>query len=90
MQNPNLGLSMAASYGLVSRGMPSNQGSELHQMGRPGLSDVNVGKAWHPDSPLFWLGALGALTLGLAAISGTGSVRVGPVHASASAGAGKK
>lgn len=81
--------SIAGSYGLGT-GMPSPTASEVHAMGRPGLEDVTSSQFWHVDSPLFWVGTLLALVVGAAAISGSGSVRVGPVHAAASAGAGKK
>lgn len=45
-----------------------------------GFSD----KPWHPDSPLFWLGAVIALTFGL--IGASTQIRVGPFKASAGAG----
>lgn len=89
MQSVIPGLSMPQQYGLISRGVPSTQGSELHHMGRPGVDDAMVSKVWHPDSPLFWIGALVAATVGLAAVSGSGSIKVGPVHAAASGGVGK-
>jgi hypothetical protein len=82
------GLSLAASYGLGT-GVPTQTASELHTMARGGSDDQVISKFWNPGSPLFWVGGILAATLGLAAISGSGSVRVGPVHASASAGAGK-
>lgn len=44
----------------------------------------DASKAWHPDSPLFWLGIIGALTFGFAFLSTT--VRVGPARATVSAG----
>lgn len=85
---PGLALSQAQSYGLGT-GMPTSTSSELHQMGRPGLEDIATSQWWSPSSPLFWLGGLIAATVGLAAVSGSGSIKVGPLHASASAGAGK-
>jgi hypothetical protein len=78
----------AARYNLAVD-TPTQQRSELHAVGRGGVGDQAVGRVWHPESPLFWLGALAIVTVGLAAVSGSGSVRVGPLHASASAGAGK-
>lgn len=82
------GLSLAASYGLGT-GQPTMNASELHTMSRPGLEDVTTSTFWHPNSPLFWIGTLLAATLGLAAVSGSGSIKLGPIHAAASAGAGK-
>jgi hypothetical protein len=49
-----------------------------------GPSGIDLSPAWHPDSPMFWLGAILAVAVGLAYASTT--VRVGPVKASASAG----
>ncbi len=46
--------------------------------------DANSDKPWHPDSPLFWFGALLAVTFGLIGASTT--VRVGPFKAAAAAG----
>jgi hypothetical protein len=82
------GMSMAQAYGLGT-GVPTTNASELHAMGRPGVEDVTTSQWWHPQSPLFWVGTLLAATVGLAAISGSGSVKAGPIHASASAGLGK-
>jgi hypothetical protein len=82
------GGSLAAQYGLGT-GVPTQTASELHSMARGGTDDQVLAQFWHPGSPLFWVGGLAAAVLGLAAISGSGTVRVGPVHASAAAGAGK-
>lgn len=41
-------------------------------------------RQWHPDNPLFWVGAFLAVTLGLIATST--SIKVGPFKATASAG----
>lgn len=68
---------------------PTAMSSEVHKLGRGSVADTQLGRWWHPDSPLFWLGGLIAATVGFAAVSGSGSVRLGPIHASASAGAGK-
>ena len=48
----------------------------------PGLAEA--ARPFHPDSPLFWFGAIAAVTLGLVGVST--SARVGPFRASASAG----
>lgn len=88
MRTHNPTMSLAASYGLGAT-PPTQVGSELHAIGGGGMEDEATGRFWHPDSPLFWVGVIVAATFGLAAVSTSGSVRVGPVHASASAGAGK-
>ncbi len=58
--------------------------STLHTSAGPALAETNVSKPWHPDSPLFWVGTLLAVTFGL--IAASTSVRVGPVRASVAAG----
>ena len=50
----------------------------------PSAAAPGMDKAWHPDSPLFWAGALIAVTLGL--IGASTSLRVGPFRAAVSAG----
>lgn len=50
----------------------------------PSTLERNTDKPWHPDSPMFWVGALLALTLGFAAAST--SIRVGPFKVAAAAG----
>ena len=79
---------LAAKYNIGDAG-PTTATTELHMVGRGGVDDQLAARFWHPDSPLFWLAAFAAAAVGLAAVSGSGSVRVGPIHASASAGAGK-
>jgi hypothetical protein len=79
---------MARRYGLGT-GTPTPIASELHAAGRPGLDQVASGQWWTPSSPLFWLGGILLATVGLAAVSGSGSAKLGPLHASASAGVGK-
>jgi hypothetical protein len=78
----------AAAYNLGTR-MPTHVGSELHAIGGPSLDDLRVSNWYHPESPLFWVGVIAAVTFGLAAVSTSGSIKLGPLHASASAGAGK-
>ena len=39
---------------------------------------------WHPDNPVFWVGAIAAAAMGLIGFTVTG--RAGPVRASAGAG----
>lgn len=48
----------------------------------PGMFD-DV-KQWHPDSPMFWVGALLLGTFGL--VASTTTIRVGPFKAGASLG----
>jgi hypothetical protein len=50
----------------------------------PALAEGRSDKPWHPDSPLFWFGAVLAVTLGL--IGASTSIRVGPFKADLSAG----
>ena len=82
-------MGMAAKYNLGAADTPTAVHTELHHASRGGLDDQVPGMFWHPDSPLFWVAAIAAVTVGLAAVSGSGSIKIGPVHASASAGAGK-
>jgi hypothetical protein len=58
--------------------------SDLGQSAGPSLAERAGDKPWHPDSPLFWFGALLALTLGL--IGAATTVRVGPFKAQLAAG----
>lgn len=58
----------------LGTGLVTATGSMLDKGDRP----------WHPDSPLFWFGILGAVTFGLIAASTT--IRVGPFKASLGAG----
>jgi hypothetical protein len=51
----------------------------------PSAHDGYEAPPWNPANPLFWFGAVLALTLGGIAAAST-SVRVGPVRASVSAG----
>jgi len=70
-------------FGLNPGGRLSPAQSELNAVASPG----DVGRQdepWSPSNPLFWVGALAAVTLGLAAVSTT--VRVGPVKAGVSVG----
>jgi len=58
----------------------------------PGLAMISPNAVdhdppWHPDNPLFWFGAVLAVTFGLIAVST--SVKVGPFKAAVSAGDAK-
>lgn len=57
----------------------------LARAGGPGIADqAGAAAPWSPDSPLFWFGALAALTFG--AIAFSTSIRVGPAKASLGVG----
>ncbi|OJV57952.1 MAG: hypothetical protein BGO38_06940 [Cellulomonas sp. 73-145] len=58
--------------------------TELNAVATPSEGAAAASAPWSPSNPLFWFGALAALTLGLAAVST--SVRVGPARASVSLG----
>jgi len=45
---------------------------------------INPGPPWHPSSPLFWMGALIALTFGLIGVAT--EVHVGPLRAAGKVG----
>lgn len=78
--------SLAAMYNLQT---PMTPGSGLNAAARPSPDDANTPRWWHPDSPLFWLFAVGAVTFGLIGVSLSGSGRVGPFTAGGEVGAGK-
>jgi hypothetical protein len=71
-----------AKYGL-GQGL-RGETTELTAVPTPGLAAAAAAKPWSPDSPLFWFGAIAALTFGLMAVST--SVRVGPAKASLNLG----
>lgn len=60
----------------------------LASLATPGEGAANAAKPWHPESPLFVFGVLGALTFGLMAFSTSGTVRVGKTKLSAGVGVG--
>lgn len=60
---------------------------ELSAVPSPAAGADVTGKPWHPDNPLFWLGAIGACTFGLMAFSVNG--RVGNARAGISVGDAK-
>lgn len=64
--------------------------SGLDGVGKPSPDDANAPKWWHPDSPLFWLFGLAAVTFGLIGASVSVGGHAGPVHAGVDVGAGKK
>lgn len=74
-----LGVKPAAAMAHGTAGM-----STLGNAAGPELAEGRSDKPWHPDSPLFWFGALLAVTLGL--IGASTSIRVGPFKASVAAG----
>ena len=70
-------------YRLNAAGPMTPAQTEMTAISTPG--DVAAqGRPWSPSSPLFWFGALAAVTLGLAAVATT--VRVGPAKASVKLG----
>lgn len=78
--------SAGARYGLRTDGPATPATSELNTATTPSPAAVAEGQPWNPASPLFWLGAIAAVTFGLMAVST--SVRVGPARVSVSAGKG--
>lgn len=71
-------------FGLSQDGPTTTTPSELHAVATPAEGAAAAGSLLSPDNPLFWFGALAAITLGLAAFSTT--VRVGPAKASLNLG----
>jgi hypothetical protein len=59
--------------------------SPMASISGPGLTAANSLNPLHPDSPLFWFAGAVALTFGLMAVSGRGSIRLGPLRANAGA-----
>jgi hypothetical protein len=78
--------SPAAKYGGAFAGAPAatRDDSPLTQVAGPAPDGVGMGKLLHPNNPLFWVGAVLAGAIGLAAVSTT--VRVGPARVKASIG----
>ena len=75
--------SYGAKYGLTD-GPSSPATSELHAVATPSAGSAVAAQPWNPENPLFWFGALAAVTFGLAAFST--NVRVGSISAGLSAG----
>lgn len=75
--------STSAAYGLPMIGDPGARPDTPLTSIATGNGDSSS-TPWHPDSPLFWLGALAALTFGFAFLSTT--IRIGPARATVSAG----
>lgn len=72
-------------------GLPGGLPAAAQTSTVPGIGRSTVGhgadwddRIWHPDNPMFWVGAVLAVTFGL--IASSTSIRVGPFKASASAG----
>lgn len=72
-----------AKYGLVDQ-PASPATSELTAVATPRAGAAAAVQPWNPENPLFWFGAIAAVTFGLAAFST--NVRVGNVRAGLSAG----
>lgn len=77
---------IGARYGLSPDGPATTATSELNAATTPSPAAVAAGQPWNPASPLFWFGAIAAVTFGLMAVST--SVRVGPARLSVAAGKG--
>lgn len=75
--------SLAAMYNLQTP-----MGSGLDGVAKPSPDDTAAPRWWSPDSPLFWLFGIAAVTFGLIGVSLSGSGRVGPFHAGGEVGAG--
>lgn len=73
-----------AKYGgaFVSEQRATQDASRLHEVAGP--PPANASSLLSPQSPVFWIAGLVAVSVGLAAYSTT--VRLGPVKASLSAG----
>jgi hypothetical protein len=71
-------------YGLRSDASKTGATTSLSSIAAPAEGAAAVANPWSPANPLFWFGALAALTFGLAAVSTT--VRVGGAKASVSLG----
>ncbi len=63
---------------------PSRTGTELHAVPTPAAGAAKQASLLSPENPLFWFGAIGAVTFGLMAFST--SVRVGKTTASLNLG----
>lgn len=75
---------LAAMYNLQT---PMTSG--LDGVAKPSPADQIVSQWWHPDSPVFWLFAIAAVTFGLVGASVNVGGRAGPLHAGVDVGAGK-
>lgn len=75
--------SVVSKYGLTDSA-PSPATTELTAVATPRAGAASVGQPWNPDNPLFWFGAIAAVTFGLAAFST--NVRVGSARAGVSIG----
>jgi hypothetical protein len=80
--------SPAAKYGGAFTAPPAatKDDTPLAQVAGPAPAGAGVGQLLHPNNPLFWVGAILAGAIGLAAVSTT--VRVGGAKVSASLGDG--
>lgn len=81
------GLNPHDVYGVkpdAMNGHPAAHEAPLTASSGPTALEGRSDKPWHPDSPLFWFGAVLAVTFGLVAAST--SIRVGPFKAAISAG----
>lgn len=67
---------------------PAVAESSLSSLSTPAAGAARQASLLSPDNPLFVLGVLGALTLGFAAFSTSGSVRVGKTKVTGALGVG--
>jgi hypothetical protein len=67
---------------------PVVSASGLNALSTPGEMGATSCKPWHPDSPMFAFGVLGALAFGLMAFSTSGTVRVGKTKLTGALGVG--
>jgi hypothetical protein len=75
--------SPTAKYGLTN-GPASPATTELTSVATPRAGAAAAGQPFNPENPLFWFGAIAAVTFGLAAFST--NVRVGSARAGVSLG----
>jgi hypothetical protein len=81
----------ASGYGIRTGGVipASPTTSELNSIPSPNQIAANADKVWHPDSAMFWAGALVAVAFGLAGFSTSTKFRVGKGKAGASFNVGE-
>ncbi len=71
-------------YGISTHGPATTATTELSATPTPGVGAEAAAQPWNPANPLFWFGAVAALTFGLMAFST--SVRIGGTKASVPVG----
>lgn len=75
-------------YGVTAEGASAMQASGLAALPTPAQSHADEAKPWHPSNPMFAFGVVAALTIGLMAVSTSGSASVRLGHAVATVGGG--